>query len=768
MGSSVSVAAAGVPEAAPALRGRRALLGTGARGFADQLLFAGTHFLLNVFLARWLEPADYGAFALAYGLFLVADAFHEGLLAEPMLVFSQRRVVERLEDYLGALAWGFGALALGFGALLVSGALVLHWAGSAQVAVALLALGCATPLQMLALLARRLCYARLRPGVAAAGGAVYAGVVGALLVALQRAGMLSVSLAIASLAAGSLASAACIGWRLGLRPDLARGRTHLRRVLARHWSYGRWSMIASASALAPWNLHYPLLAGVLGLAGIAEVRALYNVLLPLRHLTSSLSVSMIPVLARQLASSQPRRARTTALWLALFHAASSLAWAGLMFAFGPRLLVWLYGGAYAAVYPLAGWMAAIQIPVGALVLLGIPLRAADRSERLLIASLAYALLSLLLGSAGAVAWGAAGLIGGILAAAVLALAMRLLQLRWEPPWPGAAGPGRLPDEVRAPGVDQAEPLRARSEPEGRLRGRAGLAVEVVHQVAVAAALQQLEQRSQALGLAGPAVVLDHHLAHAPQPSAGIRLAEHVQLETLDVELEEVHLLVQVGGEALHGDARVAAVCQDPASRRGVGGEGEAALLGPQAGGHELHVLDPVARQVLPEHREDLRVRLEADDARAGMAALEAEDGYADVASPVDDAGIRPGRLEVVDVVDELVLDLHVEVGPVGDANATARHAQAPPAARPPHAGAQQGEAPQADRAHGGQRERGEAPRQSPLRAAERASAGAPERRAGRRRGGRLPCAGLRLRVRHDTPRAGSARRLPLPAARASW
>lgn len=441
-GYPVTAGASAASPAAHAPRGGRALVHAGARGLADQVLFAGTHFVLNVLLARWLEPAQYGAFALSYGLFLIADAFHEGLLAEPMLVFAQRRVVERLEDYLGVVAWGFAALALAFSALLVCSALVLHWMGSSEVGTALLALGCATPLQLLALLMRRLCYAQLRPGVAAAGGAVYALVVGALLCFWQREGLLSVSLAIASLAAGSLASAVCIGWRLRLRLDLRPDWKRIRQVFDRHWSYGRWSMLATVAALVPWNLHYALLSGVLGLAGIAEVRALYNILLPMRHLTSSLSVTMIPVLAEQLASSQPRQARTTAAWLGLFQVASSLAYVGLMFAFGPRILLWLYGDAYAAAYPLAGWMAAVQIPVGALVLLGVLQRAGDRSRRLLLGSVSYAGLSLLLGGLGAVAWGTAGLIGGVMASAGLALAARLLQIHFEPLWPQAS---RVPE-----------------------------------------------------------------------------------------------------------------------------------------------------------------------------------------------------------------------------------------------------------------------------------------------------------------------------------
>ena len=42
----------------------------GCLAVADQGVFAVSNFLLNILLARWLAPADYGAFALAYSVFL--------------------------------------------------------------------------------------------------------------------------------------------------------------------------------------------------------------------------------------------------------------------------------------------------------------------------------------------------------------------------------------------------------------------------------------------------------------------------------------------------------------------------------------------------------------------------------------------------------------------------------------------------------------------------------------------------------------------------
>src|SRR5829696_8092535 len=73
---------------------------------ADQGLFATSNFVLNIMLARWLSPQDYGAFAAMFAVFLLVGTIHTGLLTEPMLVFGSARYKDRLSEYLGTLLGG--------------------------------------------------------------------------------------------------------------------------------------------------------------------------------------------------------------------------------------------------------------------------------------------------------------------------------------------------------------------------------------------------------------------------------------------------------------------------------------------------------------------------------------------------------------------------------------------------------------------------------------------------------------------------------------
>jgi hypothetical protein len=80
---------------------RRHGLGVGAFAVLDQVLFAGSSFSINILLARWLPPVQYGAFALAFFLFLLLGALHTAVLTEPMLVFGASVYRGRVRAYLG-------------------------------------------------------------------------------------------------------------------------------------------------------------------------------------------------------------------------------------------------------------------------------------------------------------------------------------------------------------------------------------------------------------------------------------------------------------------------------------------------------------------------------------------------------------------------------------------------------------------------------------------------------------------------------------------
>ena len=89
-----------------------AWISKGILAVLDQGLIAGSNFLVGVLLARWLAPEQYGAYALAFSIFLLLFQIYHSFVLEPMSVFGGSEYRDCLRGYLGQLLWLHLAIAL--------------------------------------------------------------------------------------------------------------------------------------------------------------------------------------------------------------------------------------------------------------------------------------------------------------------------------------------------------------------------------------------------------------------------------------------------------------------------------------------------------------------------------------------------------------------------------------------------------------------------------------------------------------------------------
>jgi O-antigen/teichoic acid export membrane protein len=348
--------------------------GKEAWAVADQALFAGGNFAVNVLLARWLAPAEFGAFTQAYATFLLLGTVHGAFVIEPMLVFGAGKYRDAAPAYLAALLRGHWVLA----ALLSLPLLALGvGAASGASAAAWLALAAASPFVLFQWLARRACYLRSSPELAAGAGAIYLGLVLAASAALAASDRLSAPAALAVIAAASLLSAMLLVGRL-LRPEPAARRVRVREIVEDHWGYGRWAVGTGALAWVPGSVYYLLLPLWAGLHATAELRAYANLTLPATHAYAALSAHLVPILVGRHgtpAFGSVLRARLRD------YAASAVAYYVVLAVAHRPLVDWLYAGRYtdrAALLVVLG-LAPIGVAAGAV--LGAGLRAAGRPDR---------------------------------------------------------------------------------------------------------------------------------------------------------------------------------------------------------------------------------------------------------------------------------------------------------------------------------------------------------------------------------------------------
>jgi len=271
----------------------------GALAIGDQTFFAGTHFLLNVLLARWLTPVEYGAFALAYSVFVLLASVHSATFVEPMLVFGAGKYGERLDEYLGILIRGHFLLMVPVSLLMAAAAFVIiRWSSSATVGHAFLTLAFAIPFILLLWMLRRAFYVELRPGWAMLGAVLYFVVLAASIFLLRATNELSTVTALAMMSVGAFIVSCFL--LLRLRPELISAHESLDStdVARSHWSYGRWSVAGAAVGWIPLNIYYLVLPIWFGLAGAAALRALINLINPILHILVALGSLLLPILAR--------------------------------------------------------------------------------------------------------------------------------------------------------------------------------------------------------------------------------------------------------------------------------------------------------------------------------------------------------------------------------------------------------------------------------------------------------------------------------------
>jgi O-antigen/teichoic acid export membrane protein len=273
-------------------------------------------------------------------------------------------------------------------------------------------------------LARQSLYVRSRILCTACGSCAYFVLSVGTITALCLTELLSASTAFGGIAVGAGVLAVFQFRRLGLTWAVNR-QLKLKAVLLDHWSYARWAVLATIIAWIPWNAHFLILAMLVPLEQVGELRALFNILSPLSHILVALTTSLLPVVSSRFHRLGWCGIRTLITPLLAIYLGSTLIYGVLMLLEGPRLLHLLYAGAYAATYGLSSLVGLIQIPTSTLMVFALLHRAMGKTRDVALLFVPYAIGALILGLAGAMLRGLPGAFIGFVIAAWIALGLSI-------------------------------------------------------------------------------------------------------------------------------------------------------------------------------------------------------------------------------------------------------------------------------------------------------------------------------------------------------
>ncbi|MBI3669130.1 MAG: hypothetical protein HY237_05045, partial [Acidobacteria bacterium] len=274
---------------------RSTWLRKGASALTDQGLVAAAGFSTTILLGRWLPPAEYGAYALAFSVFLFLAGFHNALLLEPMSVLGPASYRNCLPAYLrSVLQLHFALTFLLAVSLSLLGACLKFWMPHSSVSAALLGVSIGTPWILLLWLGRRAAYLELKPTSALRGAATYAIALVALLFLFQRRQWLSpLTVFLLQAPAACLASAVIFA---SVVPRLKSRQTGVAigTVLKQHWDYGRWVV---ATAFVYWitaGANYVMVGALLRMEDVGAFRSLQNFALPVPQFVTAMSLLLLP------------------------------------------------------------------------------------------------------------------------------------------------------------------------------------------------------------------------------------------------------------------------------------------------------------------------------------------------------------------------------------------------------------------------------------------------------------------------------------------
>lgn len=371
----------------------------GGSSILQQGLFAGAHFATNVLLARWLSPSSYGAFALAYSIFLLPLQFYIALFFEPLLVYGPGRHAGEFSSYIRILVRVHILILIPASLLIAPLGLLLGQFYTRDLKLAFLSMILMSPLLLLIWFSRGALYAQLNPHAGAVAGAFYFILLLFSVWLLRSTGNLSPASALVGMGIGSLlVSAGCL-YRLRRTPQGQLGpELKTARVLSEHWRYGRWAVLTGIAVWLPGNIYYALLPAKFGLQSVALLRALMNLMYPLSHSVTAVVMLLIPILVRQRERVGLQRMKRTVLQLVALLVPAGILYLFFLVAFHVPILHLMYAGRYNNVSARTiAFVGLLPITGGVAGLLGAALRAIERPHLIFWGYLASTVMALAAG-----------------------------------------------------------------------------------------------------------------------------------------------------------------------------------------------------------------------------------------------------------------------------------------------------------------------------------------------------------------------------------
>ena len=335
-----------------------------AYGFADQTLAVGGTFLVNVVLARTQSKEEYGMFALSYSVFTFLSGLYNAAILEPYTIYGAGRYRDHFAEYLRLMVRSNFVVSALLSSLLLLVAGVLWWSTPHLAFRALLGLALTIGLLLSGAFLRRVFYVRRQPFDAARISFTCLVAVAAGIWIAIRAQIFNSFSAFLILGLGWLTAAAFSVRRLPLGDLRSRFLEREPQYWKEHWKYARWVLATAFVFQLTSQGYYWLVAALLSVKEVAELKAVYVLVAPIDQIFIALSFLFLPALSLHHATGDTKRFLSLHKQYALGILATSAIFALAVRIVGTPLMHFLYAGKFDDLSPLLYILAFLPMIMG--------------------------------------------------------------------------------------------------------------------------------------------------------------------------------------------------------------------------------------------------------------------------------------------------------------------------------------------------------------------------------------------------------------------
>jgi O-antigen/teichoic acid export membrane protein len=318
---------------------RNLIFNTGV-AIADQGLFSGSNFLLNVLLARWLSERDYGVFAVVFSIFLFLSGFHNALILEPLTILGPAKYSNVLRSYIISQIKIHFLLTGTIGFIVTLAGFILGF--KSELGQSIISAGIALPFMLLIWLVRRIYYVlQFSLGAMICSG-IYAILIIAGLIFVPNK---SPSNAFIILGISSFVSAViALVWSVMHTKDVFPNVLNLKDVINSQWLFGKPIVLAVFLFTFGSQIQVFLIGSLIDLQTAGVWRALQNFALPMVQVITAISTFTLPTLSIEFGGSRFKELQEKGYRNLLVLIGLALVYEIILFSFGPQIEQILYNG----------------------------------------------------------------------------------------------------------------------------------------------------------------------------------------------------------------------------------------------------------------------------------------------------------------------------------------------------------------------------------------------------------------------------------------